>query len=120
MTPRGVAIDLRVQGFRPRLVLIEIPFEDIDELRIFTYIEAASFANLGPNTNDVDRVLKGRIARPTLLHLVHSFGTTLRIRGRELFYLITVDRAGVYDVLDAWAAFKSREPLPPRAAAALP
>lgn len=120
MTPRGIAIDLRVAGFRTRLVVIELPFGDIDELCVFTYVEAASFPNLGPNESDVNEVLKGRIARPTRLHLVHSLGTTLLIRGRDVFYLITVDRAGACEAIAAFAAAKAREPQPQRDAAAPP
>jgi hypothetical protein len=115
-----MAIDLRVTGFRTHLVVFEISFDDIDELRVFTYIEAASFTNLGPNENDVSDVLRGRILRPTRLHLVHSLGTTLLIRGRDLFYLLTVEREGVYDVIEAYAAAKSRVLHPPRGAAAPP
>jgi len=120
LTPRGIVIDVRVAGFRPKLLAIEIAFSEVDELRRLSYIEAASDPHLGPNTNDLRDVLRGRIARPTVLHEVHSLGTTLLVRGRNLFYLITVDRDGVDEVMSAYAAFTARAPYPQHGAAVPP
>lgn len=67
LTPRGIAIDLRVGHFRPRLVVIDIPFDEIDELAKVTYVEAACNPQIGPNENDVRDCVRGRIPRPTML-----------------------------------------------------
>lgn len=129
VVPGGITIDLKMGNTQHKQYSVQIPFAEIDELQAMTFFEAQAYEkyNIGANVpmalqqaKDLYLYMKGAIPRPTVYLNAQSGGPTLLIRGRNVFYLITVNPNGVDEVMAAWIAFKSRAPLPPRGAAAPP
>ncbi len=96
--------------------VVKIRFDELDEIRAFSYVEAQSFVQyqMGPDLRigleggqDLRRYLSGEIERPSTYGHWGSVGTTLFLRGPSLFYLITVANTDDVPALqDAFGAFK--------------
>lgn len=121
ITPDGVAIDLNIHqiGSRSKRFVVNIGFADLDEVRAFSYAEAEAFQEyqIGPDlelwtrqTKDLFQYLKGAISRPTVYGLGEhpTGGTTILLRGPELFYFLTCNSADGSDLVTAYKAFKRR------------
>lgn len=100
--------------------IVKIGFDELDELRAFSYVEAQSFvqyeigADLQLALNqgkDLYRYLNGELERPTTYGHWGSLGTTLLLRGPNLCYLISVSNKDVNDLVAAFNAHKRPVPL---------
>jgi hypothetical protein len=118
LTADGVLIKLFTMASKkhPDPAPVYIRFDEVDELRVFTFTEAQAFLkyNIGPDLDlgrrqvtDTAAYLKGEIPRPS----VYTFGSArsdcVFIRGAELFYLIVFDTDDVTDLLEAYRSFKA-------------
>jgi hypothetical protein len=121
LTTDAVIVDLNITDLEhpSKKCLVKIGFDEIDELRSFSYAEAQTFARyqIGPNvsllsqqTRDLYNYLKGNIARPTVygVNMISSGGTTVFLRGPTLFYFLTFNTSDVRDLMDAYESFKRR------------
>jgi len=119
LTQDGVAIDLSIRaiGNASRRFVVKIGFAELDEVKAFTFAEAQTYERyeIGPNiellarqTKDLYQYMKGAIPRPTVygLNMRSSSGTTILLRGPEIFYFITVNSPDGRDLLRAYRAFK--------------
>jgi len=114
----GILLDLawRTVGHPDKKRIVSIGFSEIEEMRALTFAEAQAFQtySVGPDfklamqqTKGMYDYLKGTIPRPTVLDLVSSNGLTLFLKGPSLFYLLTVGKTDVSDLLNAYASFRS-------------
>jgi hypothetical protein len=114
----GLEIDLGAPkpGGRPAKFCID--FDELDEVRRFSYLEAKAFMEdtVGPNvklaarqTRDLYRYYRDEIPRPTVYTLTgtNSVGTNVLLRGPELFYLLSFDADDVSDLLHAFEQHKA-------------
>ncbi len=100
--------------------LVRIGFDELSEMRAFTYVEAESFLRyevgldlqLGlKQGKDLYRYLNGQLDRPSVYGHWGSVGTTLLLRGSNLCYLISVSNDNVNELLDAFHAYKQPAPV---------
>lgn len=102
--------------------VVKIDFNEIDEIRVFSWVEATAFLKytIGPNiellvrqTKDLHRYAKGEIARPSV-YIVQfvSIGNTVLLKGPNLFYFITFDK-DPSDLVNAYNLFKKDKDMNP-------
>jgi hypothetical protein len=121
LTPNGLSVDLNIRqiGDQSKRFVVNIGFAELDEVRAFSYAEAEAFQRyqIGPNiellarqTKDLYQYMKGTISRPTVygLNMLSTSGTTMLLRGPELFYFVSFNTAGGSDLVGAYKAFKQR------------
>jgi hypothetical protein len=103
-------------GIASEPCIVTIRFDELDEIRAFSYVEAQSFVQyeLGPDlqlglkgSTELYRYLNGEIERPSVYgYYWGSLGTVLLLRGPQLFYLISVANADVNELVAAFNAYK--------------
>ncbi|WHH56930.1 hypothetical protein [Petroclostridium sp. X23] len=97
---------------------VYIRFDEIDELRVLTFVEVEAFKkyNIGPDIElsirqsvDIARYIKLEIARPSVYTFTagSSGDCNVFIRGPELFYLIAFETDNVFDLVEAYDAYKA-------------
>jgi hypothetical protein len=136
LTDKGLTIDLKIKNLKdPSKRLVTIGFDDIDEIRTFSFVEAQTFLKyeVGPNVEivirqakDLHDYIKGKIARPSVYAFtaIQSVGKTVFLKGPDLFYFLAFDAEDVSDLIDAFNSFKAsrgrtrrEKPAPPTAKA---
>jgi hypothetical protein len=121
LTDKGFIIDLNIKNMQEPLkkYLVSIGFDEISDLKTFSFIEAQTFLKyeLGLNielvakqTKDLYEYIKGQIARPSVYTItsVSSLGKTVFFKGPDLFYLLTFDAEDVSDLISAYNSFKAK------------
>lgn len=114
----GVTIE-RLAGVSQRRLPVTIDFADIDEIRIFSPVEADAFERyeLGPNveliarqTRDLFEFARGTIPRPTVFTIgcQTPIGKIVLIRGPNLFYLTSFGQQDGSDLLSAFTAYRQQ------------
>ena len=100
--------------------IVKIGFDELDEVRAFSYVEAQSFVQyeLGPDLQlalkqgkDLYRYLNGELDRPSVYGHWGALGTTLLLRGPNLCYLISVSNDNVNELVAVFNIFKQRAPV---------
>jgi membrane protein implicated in regulation of membrane protease activity len=121
LTQDGIIIKLvkMMDKNEPEPKPVFLRFDEIDELKVFTYREAEAYLKyqVGPDirkgvnqTKDFIRYVKGEITRPSV-YTLSSYGTStdkrVLIKGKDLFYLITFDKDDISDLLEAYEASRN-------------
>lgn len=136
LADRGLTIDLKIKNLKdPSKSLVTIGFDDIDEIRTFSFVEAQTFLKyeVGPNlelvirqTKDLHDYVKGKIERPSVYTFtaIQSVGKIVLLKGPDLFYFLAFDTEDVSDLAAAFNSFKAsrgrsrrEKPAPPTAKA---
>lgn len=136
LTDRGLTIDLKIKNLKdPSRNLVTIGFEEIDEIRTFSFVEAQTFLKyeVGPNVEivirqakDLHDYVKGKIEKPSVYAFtaIQSVGKIVLLKGPDLFYFLAFDTEDVSDLMDAFNSFKApgkrprrEKPAPPTAKA---
>lgn len=119
LNDRGLTIDLKMKGLKdPSKNLVTIGFDELDEIRTFSFVEAQTFLKyeVGPNielvvrqTKDMYDYVKGKIERPSVYTFtaIHSAGKIMLLKGPDLFYFTAFNAEDVTDLVDAFNSFKS-------------
>jgi hypothetical protein len=120
LTEDGVTIKLVTMWNKkhPDPSPVHIKYNEIDDLQVFTYLEADSVLkynigadlNLGvQQTKDFAQYVKGEISRPS----VYAFGgaggsngNRVLIRGPQLFYMLTFDNDDGSNLVQAYRSYK--------------
>ncbi|MCL6500738.1 MAG: hypothetical protein K6T16_01740 [Candidatus Pacearchaeota archaeon] len=114
----GVVITLNIKNVADpsKKYIVKIGFDEIEELRELSYVEARTFLRytMGPNVElamrqakDLYKYTKGEIERPSVWENVASDGKIVFIKGKDLFYLITFATNDVSDLIKAYNEFKA-------------
>ncbi|MBM3175795.1 MAG: zinc ribbon domain-containing protein [Chloroflexi bacterium] len=119
LTDKGLTIDLKMKNLRdPSKNLVTIGFDELDEIRTFSFVEAQTFLKytIGPNielvirqTKDLHDYIKGKIKRPSVYTFtaIQSVGKIVLLKGPDLFYFLAFDTQDVSDLVDAFGSFKA-------------
>lgn len=104
---------------KPAKYSVKIRFDEINEIKEFSYVEAQSFLEyeIGPDVNlqmqstrDEISFLRGEIEKPlTYIFPPVSAAKTLMIKGPEIFYLTPVSNEDNQDLIRVFRKFKSRK-----------
>lgn len=119
LSDNGLIIDLKWNNFKgqPGKYLINIGFDEIEEIRTFSFVEAQTFIDSWVDSNtelrsrqvkDMVDFSRGKIARPSVYESISSTGRTVFLKGPNLFYLITFDVENVDDLMNAYNSFKQK------------
>jgi hypothetical protein len=114
----GVEIDLGAAKPGGEPARFRVGFDELDEVRSFSYLEAQAFLEdvVGPNvklaarqTRDLYRYYRGEISRPTVYALngANSIGMNVLLRGPELFYLLGFDADDASDLVHVFERHKA-------------
>jgi len=119
LTSKGIEIDLNFKNLtnRSKKYKVNIGFDEIDEIRTFSFMEAQSFLKyeIGPNvelvarqTQDMFQYMKGESNRPGVytISALSSIGKTVFMRGPQLFYFLTFDTEDVGELINAFNSFR--------------
>jgi hypothetical protein len=117
----GLTIDLNIRNLwgPSEKYLVNINFDELDEIRTFTFQEASTFLRykIGPNAELLAKQAKGmysymkhEIPRPStyIVHATSSIGKIVLLRGPELLYFVAFDKDDVSDLLDAFEKYKKK------------
>ncbi len=119
----GILLNLNMRDItnlrNPNKYIVKINFDELDEIRVLSYIEAQSFQQLqmGPDitlvmqsVRDTYNYLRKKIPRPNKYVLMSegSSGKTLLLRGPEIFYLIAIANENTDDLLNAFRTYKEK------------
>ncbi len=119
LTDRGLTINLKMMNLKdPSKNMVTLGFDEIDEIRTFTFLEAGAFLKykVGPNLEltirqikDLQDYVRGKIPRPTVYTFGagQSFGTNIFIQGPDLFYFLTFNTQDASDLINAFNKFKA-------------
>jgi hypothetical protein len=95
--------------------IVKIGFDELDEIRAFSYVEAQLFMNyevgldvrLGMQQGkDLWNYLNGELDRPAVYSHWGSVGTTILLRGPIVCYLVSVTNDNANELIAAFNAFK--------------
>ena len=124
LDPEGILVDFRVRTIgrtpegAPRKWLAKIGYDELDEVRVFNSFQEANMfmEGVGPDirlairqTADLYRYARGEIPRPSFYGRFGSIGTTILLRGRNLFYIVSFENKDASDLVHAFKEFKKRE-----------
>jgi len=119
LTDKGLTIDLKMRGLKdPSKNLVTLGFDEIDEIRTFSFVEAQTFLKyeVGPNVEivirqarDLHDYVKGKIAKPSVYAFtaIQSVGKIVLLKGLDLFYFLAFNTEDVSDLTDAFDSFKT-------------
>jgi len=119
LEPDGIMIDFRVKTLGPparRSWIAKICFEELDQVRVFNSFQEANMFmrnSVGPDlklvlkqTTGLYHYARGEIARPSVYSRFGSLGTTILLRGKDLFYMISFENKDASDLVRAFEEFK--------------
>lgn len=122
LTEDGITIKLvtMMNKKHPDPPPVHIRFDEIEELKNLTYVEAEAFLKykVGPDvelgarqTKDFIKYVQGKIPRPTVYTIagLSTGGQIVFIKGKDLFYLINFDADDVTDLLEAYENHKASQ-----------
>jgi len=124
LTNKDLTIDLKMKNLKDQSKnLVKIGFDELDEIRTFSFVEAQTFLKyeIGPNleivikqTRDLHDYVKGRIERPSVYTFtaIQSVGEIVLLKGPDLFYFLSFDSEDVSDLVTAFNSFKSSGKIP--------
>lgn|GEM_PF-1388115 len=118
LTDKGLTIDLKMKNLKdPSKNLVKIGFNELDEIKAFTFVEAQTFLKyeVGPNVEivirqakDLHDYVKGKIEKPSVYAFtaIQSVGKIVLLKGPDLFYFLAFDTEDVHDLIAAFNSFK--------------